>query len=61
MTPAVTIKATPIRMPGMIPPANKPPIDIWSCPPMMMATVLGGMIAPITALEAVTAAENAGG
>ena len=48
-------------MPGMMPAANSPPIEIWSWPPTMINGMLGGMIAPITALAPVMAAEKAGG
>ena len=45
----------------MIPAANKPEIDICMDPPTIIRGILGGIIAPITALEPVTAAEKAAG
>ena len=45
----------------MIPAANKPEIDICMDPPTIINGILGGIIAPITALEPVTAAEKAAG
>ena len=45
----------------MIPPANNPPMEISNWLPIMIATVLGGMMAPMTALDAVTAAEKSAG
>ena len=59
MTKAVIISARPIRMPGSIPAANRPPTEMSRWAPMMIITVEGGMMAPMIELDAVTAAENA--
>ena len=45
----------------MIPAAKSPPIDICKEPPTIIRGILGGIIAPITALAPVMAAENAAG
>ena len=53
------MRTMPTRIPGTRPAANRPPTEIWSWPPTMISGMLGGMIAPMTALAPVTAAEKA--
>ena len=54
----VTIKARPIKQPGIKPPSKSFPTDAEQTTPAITMDMLGGITGPIQAEDAVTAAEN---
>ena len=55
-----TIKPKPIMMPGMAPPSKSLPTDCSVTRAQITIMMLGGMMGPMHADEAVRAAENFG-
>ena len=56
----MTIRRSPITKPGMMPARNRSPTETWASTPYTTMMTEGGMIGPMMAEEAETAAANAG-
>jgi len=48
------MRASPTRIPGIIPPMKRPPMEIPAVTPRMIMGILGGMIMPMDPAVAIT-------